>query len=67
LTVPCGQTATRAVIGELIASIEPYDRIEAGHQREALAWVHSGQPLFRTDPPDPHFARFAAKLGSALD
>jgi 8-oxo-dGTP pyrophosphatase MutT (NUDIX family) len=61
LTVPCGHTATRADIAELITSIEPYDGIEADHRREALAWVHSGQPLFRTDPPDrpsPHLVSY---------
>lgn len=61
MTVLSGWSELRGAIGQLIASIEPYDRIEVDHQREALAWVHSGQPLFRTDPPDrpsPHLVSY---------
>jgi 8-oxo-dGTP diphosphatase len=51
----------RAAIHDLIAAIEPYDELERAHRETALAWVQSGQPLFRTDPPDrpsPHLVSY---------
>jgi 8-oxo-dGTP diphosphatase len=61
LTVLSGPAGLRGSIGQLIADIDPYDEVEADHRRQALAWVHSGQPLFRTDPPDrpnPHLVSY---------
>lgn len=35
----------------LIAAIVPLDPLEAAHQADALAWVRSGAPLYRTRKP----------------
>jgi 8-oxo-dGTP diphosphatase len=42
----------RALVSELVAAVEPYDAREAADQAGILAWVASGQQLFRTTPPD---------------
>jgi 8-oxo-dGTP diphosphatase len=42
---------TRAAIREEVASIRPFDELEEIHQADALAWVDSGAPLFRTAKP----------------
>lgn len=41
----------RATIRTEIAAIRPLDRLEEQHIAEALAWVDSGAPLFRTAKP----------------
>lgn len=35
-----------------INSIQPFDTLEKQHIQETLAWVKSGDPLFRTHKPD---------------
>jgi len=41
----------RQIIADLVRTIRPYDPLEATHQQEALAWLFSGAPLFRTQKP----------------
>jgi 8-oxo-dGTP diphosphatase len=41
----------RAVVREEIEAIRPLDALEQQHRSEALAWVDSGAPLFRTAKP----------------
>jgi 8-oxo-dGTP diphosphatase len=41
----------REAIRSELESIEPLDALEFEHRREALAWVDSGAPLFRTAKP----------------
>src|SRR5215203_4474205 len=41
----------RAAIRSELESIHPLDALEVKHQSEALAWVDSGAPLFRTAKP----------------
>jgi len=41
----------RAAIRSELESISPLDALELQHQRDALAWVDSGAPLFRTAKP----------------
>lgn len=41
----------RAAIRSEVASIQPFDEQEASHQRDALAWIDSGAPLFRILKP----------------
>lgn len=41
----------RQIIADLVHAIHPYDPLEATHQRETLAWLASGAPLFRTQKP----------------
>lgn len=42
---------TRAAIRREVASIQPYDELEKTHRIDALAWIDSGAPLFRTAKP----------------
>jgi 8-oxo-dGTP diphosphatase len=42
---------TRAAIRREVASIRPFDEQEAIHRADALAWIDSGAPLFRTAKP----------------
>jgi 8-oxo-dGTP diphosphatase len=42
---------TRAAIRSEVASIQPVDGLEHIHRSEALAWIDSGAPLFRTAKP----------------
>jgi ADP-ribose pyrophosphatase YjhB (NUDIX family) len=41
----------RAAIRSEMESIDPLDALELQHRNEALAWVDSGAPLFRTAKP----------------
>jgi len=41
----------RAAIRGEIESINPLDELEVQHRQEALAWIDSGAPLFRTAKP----------------
>ena len=41
----------RAAIRRELESIDPLDALELQHRTEALAWVDSGAPLFRTAKP----------------
>jgi 8-oxo-dGTP diphosphatase len=41
----------RAEIRAELESIDPLDAMELQHRNEALAWVESGAPLFRTAKP----------------
>jgi 8-oxo-dGTP pyrophosphatase MutT (NUDIX family) len=41
----------RSLISDLVASVRPFDAREAADQADILAWVASGQQLFRTAPP----------------
>jgi 8-oxo-dGTP pyrophosphatase MutT (NUDIX family) len=42
----------RSLVEDLVAGVRPFDEREAADQADILAWVASGQPLFRTAPPD---------------
>lgn len=42
---------TRAAIRREVASIRPFDELEAIHRTDALAWIDSGVPLCRTSKP----------------
>lgn len=41
----------RAAIRREVASIQPLDPLEETHQMDALAWIDSGAPLYRTAKP----------------
>ena len=41
----------RAAIRREVASIRPFDAQEADHRSDALGWIDSGAPLFRTAKP----------------
>jgi 8-oxo-dGTP diphosphatase len=41
----------RSLISDLVTSVRPFDAREAADQADILAWVASGQELFRTAPP----------------
>ena len=41
----------RILISGLVTSVRPFDAREAADQADILAWVASGQQLFRTAPP----------------
>jgi hypothetical protein len=41
----------RAVISGLVARVRPLDKREAADQAGILAWIGSGEPVFRTAPP----------------
>jgi 8-oxo-dGTP diphosphatase len=42
---------TRAAIRREVASIHSFDELEEIHRTDALAWIDSGAPLFRTAKP----------------
>ena len=42
----------RRLAADLVAGVSPFDEREAADQAGILAWIASGQPLFRTQPPD---------------
>jgi len=44
-------TGLRALISDLVAGVRPLDEREATDQAGVLAWIASGQPVFRTVPP----------------
>jgi 8-oxo-dGTP diphosphatase len=41
----------RLVISELVRQVRPFDAQEAADQAAITAWIESGRPLFRTEPP----------------
>jgi 8-oxo-dGTP diphosphatase len=41
----------RSAIRSEVVSIQPLDELEKGHRVDALAWIDSGAPLFRTAKP----------------
>ena len=41
----------RALVSELVAAVDPCDAREAADQADIIAWIASGQQLFRTAPP----------------
>lgn len=43
---------TRTAIRTAVASIQPFDELEAEHQKDVLHWIDSGEPLFRIAKPD---------------
>jgi len=60
----------RASIRSELASIHPLDELEQTHLNEALAWVDSGAPLFRTakpaTPPKHLVSYFAVVDGASI-
>jgi 8-oxo-dGTP pyrophosphatase MutT (NUDIX family) len=42
----------RTLIADLVAGVRPFDDREAADQADILAWVASGQQIFRTASPD---------------
>jgi len=40
-----------AIVRQLVASITPFDAVEADHQEQTLQWIDSGAPLCRTKKP----------------
>jgi 8-oxo-dGTP pyrophosphatase MutT (NUDIX family) len=42
----------RTLISDLVAGVRPFDDREAADQADILAWVASGQQIFRTASPD---------------
>lgn len=63
-------TAMRAEIRRELESIDPMDEIELQHWSEAMAWVDSGAPLFRTakpaTPPQHLVSYFAVVDGESI-
>jgi ADP-ribose pyrophosphatase YjhB (NUDIX family) len=61
---------SRAAIRSELESIEPLDALELEHRSEALAWVDSGAPLFRTakpaTPPKHLVSYFAVVDGESI-
>jgi 8-oxo-dGTP pyrophosphatase MutT (NUDIX family) len=58
----------RAVISELVAGVCPLDDHEAADQALILAWIASGEPIFRTVPPATpprHLVSYFALIDSA--
>jgi 8-oxo-dGTP pyrophosphatase MutT (NUDIX family) len=47
-----GDASVRELIADLVAAVRPLDEREAADQAGILTWIASGQPLFRTVPPD---------------
>jgi 8-oxo-dGTP diphosphatase len=41
----------RSLVSDLTAAVRPFDEREAADQADVMAWVASGQPLFRTAAP----------------
>jgi len=42
---------SRSEVLALLAGLVPHDDLEADHRRDAMAWVESGAPIFRTAKP----------------
>jgi 8-oxo-dGTP diphosphatase len=68
-----GDASVRELISGLVAAVRPLDEREAADQADVLGWVASGQPLFRTVPPDTppkhlvvYFIPFDAANGCVL-
>jgi 8-oxo-dGTP pyrophosphatase MutT (NUDIX family) len=51
VTAPSAPNPTQNDIIELVASIQPFDALEAAHIDQTLRWLHSGLPIFRTAKP----------------
>ena len=47
-----GDASVRELTADLVAAVRPLDARKAADQAGILAWIASGQPLFRTVPPD---------------
>ena|SRR5688572_17583837 len=60
----------RAAIRNELESIDPLDALEHRHRSEALAWIDSGAPLFRTakpaTPPQHLVSYFAVVDGESI-
>jgi 8-oxo-dGTP diphosphatase len=60
----------RAAIRSELESIDPFDALELQHRSEALAWIDSGAPLFRTarpaTPPQHLVSYFAVMAGESI-
>jgi 8-oxo-dGTP pyrophosphatase MutT (NUDIX family) len=41
----------RSRVRQLVDAMGPHDEVEAAHQREVLAWIDRGDPLWRTAKP----------------
>ena len=66
-------SADRERIAGIVTSIEPVDALEAEHRGAVLAWIASGDGLYRLAPPDQppmhlvsYFVPFDAADGSVL-
>ena len=61
---------TRAAIRREVASIRPFDQQEEKHRSDALGWIDSGAPLYRTakpaTPPKHLVAYFAVVDGREI-
>jgi hypothetical protein len=60
----------RAATRTLVAAIEPGDDLEVGHQRRVLAWIDSGEPLWRTAKPSTppmHLVSYAVVVDPDTD
>ena len=67
---PCEAVTIRLAIRDEVASIRPCDELEETHQADALAWIDSGAPLFRTarpaTPPKHLVSYFAVVDGNQI-
>ncbi|MBX3010039.1 MAG: NUDIX domain-containing protein [Caldilineaceae bacterium] len=57
-------------IANLVRAIAPCDALESDHQRQALSWITSGAPLFRTQKPatpPQHLVAYFAVLDPSAD
>lgn len=66
-------TADREQIARVVASVEPFDALEAEHRGAVLEWIGSGAELYRLVPPDrppmhlvSYFVPFDEATGSLL-
>lgn len=61
--------APRARVRDLIAGMSPsHDPLEHEHRAQALAWIDSGAPLWRTEAPatpDPHLVTYIVPFDAA--
>jgi 8-oxo-dGTP pyrophosphatase MutT (NUDIX family) len=65
---PAAGGQLRAMISALVSGICPLDDHEASDQASALAWIASGDPIFRTAPPATpprHLVSYFALIDSA--
>jgi hypothetical protein len=44
--------ARRSELERVIRAVDPLDELEAGHQANALEWVHAADEIYRTRKPD---------------
>ncbi len=40
------------IVYNIVASIKPFDALEAEHITDTLSWIDSGVPIFRIQKPD---------------